>query len=222
MIKLEESCLKQTIEGFRKKKVMTIDDLVNSMHCSTITVRRYLKQWHAVTSYNKNGCYYVLPTVPKFNEYGLWQYKTIRFSKFGSLKRTIIHLVEDSFSGRDASEIGQWVGMDPHPILSRLIDKSALRRKKVSGVFVYFSVNKERLNNQFQNRLEIRTPEAIGLPSDAMGVAILVERIKYPKFTSKTLSRRLQNRGITVSGKMIENFFAYHDILKKTLDSVSL
>ena len=222
MIKLEESCLKQTIESFRKKKVVTIDDLVNLMHCSTITVRRYLKQWHAITSYNKNGCYYALPTIPKFNEHGLWQYKTIRFSKYGSLKRTIIHLVEDSLSGRDASEIGQWVGMDPHPILSRLIDKSALQRKKVSGVFVYFSVNEQRLNNQFQNRLEIRTPESIGLPSDAMGVAILVERIKNPKFTSKTLSRRLQKGGITVSSKMIENFFAYHDILKKTLDSVSL
>lgn len=222
MIKLEEACLKQTIEGFRKKKVVTIDDLVNSMHCSTITVRRYLKQWHAITSYNKNGCYYVLPTIPKFNEYGLWQYKTIRFSKYGSLKRTIIHLVEDSLSGRDASEIAQWVDMDPHPILSRLIGKSALQRKKVSGVFVYFSVNEERLNNQFQKRLEIRTPESIGLPSDAMGVAILVEKIKNPKLTSKTLSRRLQNRGITVSSKMIENFFAYHDILKKTLDSVSL
>ena len=222
MIKLEKSCVKQTIEDFRKKKVMIIDDLINSMHCSTITVRRYLKQWHAITSYNKNGCYYVLPNVPKFNDHGLWQYKTVRFSKYGTLNRTIIHLVEDSLSGRDASEIAQLVVMDPHPILARLIGKSALQRKKVSGVFVYFSVNEERLNNQFEKRLEIRTPESIGLPSDAMGVAILVERIKNPKLTSKTLSRHLQSRSITVSSKRSENFFAYHDILKKTLDSVSL
>jgi hypothetical protein len=221
MIKLEKSRVKQTIEDFRKKIVMTIDDLINSMQCSTITVRRYLKQWHAITSYNKNGCYYVLPDIPKFSDYGLWQYKTIRFSKYGSLKRTIIHLVEDSLSGRDASEIAQLVAMDPHPILSRLIGKSALQRKKVSGVFVYFSVNEQRLNSQFQKRLEMRTLESIALPSDTVGVAILVERIKNPKLTSKTLSRRLQNRGITVPSKMIENFLIYHGILKKTADFVS-
>jgi len=221
MIKLLKSCLNQTIEDFRKKKVMTIDDLVNSMNCSTITVRRYLKQWHVITSYNKNGCYYVLPDIPKFNTYGLWQYKTIRFSKYGSLKQSIIHLVEDSICGKDASEISQLVDMDPHSILSRLIRKSDLQRKKVSGVFVYFSVNEQRLKNQFQKRLEMRTPESIGLPSDAVAVAILVDRIKNPKLTSKTLSRRLQNRGLTVSSTMIENFLLYHGILKKTSDSVS-
>lgn len=221
MTKLQKSCINQTIDDFRKKKVMTIDDLLNSMQCSTITVRRYLKQWHAITSYNKNGCYYVLPEISKFNEYGLWQYKTIRFSKFGSLKQTIIRLIQDSPSGRDASEIAQLVGMDPHSILSRLIGKSDLRREKVSGVFVYFSVNEEQLNNQLQKRLEMRTPRSIGLPSDAVGIAILVERIKNPKLTLKTLSRHLQSRGMAVSSKMIENFLMYHGILKKKSNSVS-
>ena len=223
MISLGKPCVERTIEDFRRRKVMTIDDLISSMRCSNITVRRYLKKWRTITSYNKNGCYYVLPDIPKFNEYGLWQYKAIRFSKYGTLNRTIIHLVEDSLSGRDASEITQLVAIDPHPILSRLIGKSALQRKKVSGVFVYFSVNEKRLNSQFEKRLEISsTPGPSDLPSDAVGVSILVERIKNPKLTSKTLSRRLQNRGIRVSSKTIEDFLLYHGIPKKTPDSTSL
>jgi hypothetical protein len=221
MIKLEKSWIKQTIEDFRKRKVTTVPDLMSSMRCSAITVRRYLKQWRAITSYNKNGCYYVLPDIPRFNEYGLWQYKTIGFSKYGSLKRTIIHLVEDSLSGRDASEIAQLVGVDPHPILSRLIAKSSLQRRKVSGVFVYLSLNEERSTSQFQKRLEMRMPESIGLPSDTVGVAILVELIKNPKLTSKTLSRHLQNRGMTAPSQTIDNFLVYHGILKKTPDSAS-
>ena len=221
MISLDKSCVERTLEDFRRKKVMTLDDLISSMRCSTITVRRYLKQWHAITSYNKNGCYYILPDIPKFSEHGLWHYKTIRFSKYGTLKQTIVHLVENSLSGRNASEITQLAAIDPHPILSRLIGQSALQRKKVSGVFVYFSVNEERLKNQFEKRLEMgKTPESSTLPSDAVGVAILVERIKNPKLTSKALSRRLQNRGTRVSSKTIEDFFLYHGILKKTPDSV--
>ena len=221
MVKLEKSLVKQTIENFRKKKVTTVPDLISSMRCSAITVRRYLKQWRAVTSYNKNGRYYVLPDIPRFDEYGLWHYQTISFSKYGSLKRTIIHLVEDSLSGKDASEIAQLVGVDPHPILSRLIAKSALQRRKVSGVFIYLSLNEERSNSQFQKRLEIRMPESIGLPSDTVGVAILVELIQNPKLSSKTLSRHLQNRGIMAPSQTIDNFLVYHGILKKMPNSVS-
>ena len=215
MIKLEKSLVKQSIENFRRKKVATVPDLMSSMRCSAITVRRYLKQWSAITSYNKNGCYYVLPDIPRFGEYGIWHYKTIGFSKYGSLKQTIIHLVEGSLSGRDASEIAQLLGVDPHLILSRLIAKSALQRRKVSGVFVYLSLNEERSRSQFKKRLEMRMPESIGLPSDTVGVAILVELIKNPKLTLKTLSRRLQNRGITAQCQTIDNFLVYHGIQKK-------
>ena len=129
--------------------------------------------------------------------------------------------MEGSLSGRDASEIAQLPGMDPHPILSRLIAKSALRRRKVSGVFVYLSLNEERSRSQFKKRLEMRMPESIGLPSDTVGVAILVELIKNPKLTSKTLSRHLQNRGITAQCQSIDNFLVYHGTQKKTQDSVS-
>ena len=65
----------RAIRAFTLKKVLTIDELLKILICSIITVRRRLKEWHAYTSYNKNGCYYTLPSIPKFNKKGIWNYQ---------------------------------------------------------------------------------------------------------------------------------------------------
>jgi len=222
MAKLSEQSIDQVLKKFRTKKVMTVDEIETILNCSAITVRRYLNKWRAITSYNFNGGYYLLPDIPKFDEHGLWEYESIRFSQHGNLKKTIVRMVENSSGGLEALDIFNLLGLNSYFLLSHLVKASLLQRKKIAGVFVYFSVTKERINKQFGNRLEMGNENAIDLPSDTVAVAILVERIKCPKLDWKLLNRRLQNRGITVSIKTIENFFAYHNILKKTLDSVSL
>ena len=201
---------------------MTVDEIETILNCSAITVRRYLKQWQAITSYNLNGRYYVLPDTPKFDEYGLWQHQSIRFSQHGNLKRTIVRMVENSSGGLEASAIFDLLGLTSYSLLLGLVKSSLLQRKKVDGVFVYFSATKEGIDKQFGNRLAMGQEGTVDLPSDAVAVAILVERIKCSKTDWKLLSRRLENRGLTVSRKTIENFFAYHGIQKKTPDSVLL
>lgn len=222
MAQLSEQSIDQVVKKFRTQKVMTVDEIETILNCSAITVRRYLNKWRTITSYNFNGRYYALPDIPKFDEHGLWQCGSIRFSQHGNLKKTIVRMVENSSGGLEASAIFNLLGLNSYFLLSRLVKGSLLQRKKIAGVFVYFSVTNERIDKQFGNRLEMGNEDAVDLPSDAVAVAILVERIKCPKVDWTLLSRRLQNRGITVSRKTIENFFAYHDILKKTLDSVSL
>lgn len=219
MVKLEDYYICQTLEYFRKVKVVSITQLINSMNCSAITVRRYLKQWNVITSYNKNSTYYVLPDIPKFDEHGLWQYKTIRFSKYGNLTQTITNLVEHSLTGIDTPVIAKLVGIDPHSILSRIINKKLLQRKKQSGVYVYFSLRQECFEEQLKNRISSESVESTSLPSLAVGIAILVEKIKNPTVNLNTLARRLEKKGTDVTSKTIENFFVYHGILKKTLDS---
>src|SRR5680860_1551338 len=93
----------KTIYG--KKKVLTIGDLVNRMEVSEITVRRKLKQSGALTGYNKNGKYYTLPHIPTFDSHGLWNYKDIRFSKYGNLNRTIPGLIGEFYRGLYVHEI---------------------------------------------------------------------------------------------------------------------
>ena len=79
---------------FRKKKIMTIEDLRPLFQSSTITVRRRLKKWGTFTSINQNGRYYTLPEIPEFDENGLWRYHMALFSKHGNLGQTVIDLIK--------------------------------------------------------------------------------------------------------------------------------
>ena len=101
---------KEVLQKFHTQKVLTVAQLKSLLHCSVPTVRNHLKSWGTLTSYNHNGRYYTLPGIPQFNEYGLWNYKNIRFSRFGTLKETVIHLIEASPHGLSAAELGDLLG----------------------------------------------------------------------------------------------------------------
>ena len=47
------------------------------------------------SSYSHAGKYYTLTNIPHFDEYGLWHYKDVSFSKNGTLKSTIGFLIAD-------------------------------------------------------------------------------------------------------------------------------
>ena len=219
MGKIKENIVAETMKKFRKKKVMEINEIEKMLSCSLITVRRYLKQWQTITSYNFNGKYYVLSDVPKFDDNGLWKYQTIRFSKRGNLIQTIVYFVENSPAGLEAPNIFNILGFDSHVILSELVKKSLLQRKKIAGAFVYFSSNHDRFNVQFGKREEVESRKSLIMPSDNVGISILVERIKHPGSDLQILSQHLQKQGIKVSVEGIGNFLTHHGIQKKTLHS---
>lgn len=125
------------------EKVLTINDLKMRMMVSEITIRRKLKKWGAITSYNKNGRYYTLLHIPKFDSRGLWNYNDIRFSKYGNLTQTIIQLINYSSSGLHAEEVGDLIDYAPHSLLHRLAGKAAIRREKLYGKYVYFSCDEQ-------------------------------------------------------------------------------
>ncbi len=56
------------LEIFRQDKVMSLKQLADLLGCSERTVQRYLNKWRTHTSYNKNGRYYILPDIPRFDE----------------------------------------------------------------------------------------------------------------------------------------------------------
>lgn len=206
------------LKSFKRKKVMTIDELTKLMNCSIPTVRRRLKQWHTYTSYNKNGSYYVLEDVAKFNQDGLWQYKGILFSKYGNLRETVIHLVNSSRSGLSGAEIGKLIGLAPRSFLSHF--RNVLPREKIAGRFIYFSPAEECSIRQKQNRQEtIDRSKDTKLPTDAQAIVILVEWIKHPKLSIEELSNRLSKKGHTIKPQIICSFFKYHGLLKKIQDT---
>jgi hypothetical protein len=95
MPKLSEEKLKLVFRFLEDVKIFSLDQVMSSLSCSMPTARLKLKQWQAYTSYNQNGRYYTLPTVPGFDENGLWFYNNICFSKYGNLRNTVVHLINN-------------------------------------------------------------------------------------------------------------------------------
>jgi hypothetical protein len=201
---------------YGKEKVMTIRELVKRMMLSEITVRRRLKKSGALTSYNKNGKYYTLQHIPVFDSYGLWNYKDIRFSRYGNMHQTIIQLVNESRCGLHAGAIGELIGYPPHSLLNKLCDKSLIKREKLHGRYVYFSIEDQLYKSQ---RDKYETSQQQYSKDDmpcTTAVKLLIERIKMPESGPSELARALQKENINISELQVKSFFEKHGLEKKT------
>jgi hypothetical protein len=201
---------------FRDKIILVIDEISQILNCTNRTAIRYLDELKVHTSYNKNGKYKVLPDVPQFNQNGLWNYHDIFFSKYGTLKQTVISLINDSEKGFTSFEIENIVKISSRTFLSNLQKKINLNREKINGRFVYFSTDKNVYENQKQKRLECDlNSKIINFPSSEEAIIILVEKIKKPELDINEISEILNKKGYLIFPNTIRKFFEHHSILKK-------
>lgn len=215
----DRSTQEKGLKFLRIKKVVMLAELALHFHCSPRTVQRRLADWHAINSYNRNGSYYTLPDIPKFDVNGLWRYRGAFFSLFGNLPKTFVQLVAKSQAGFTAAEAGDLLGLRPSSFLWSLRDHPALKREKHQGVYVYFSSAPARYNSQRQQRNLMR--KTTRLPTHFEALAILVEKIKHPALNNEALSRRLRKQKLSVDPETIENLFVRHDLaVKKTRHSI--
>ena len=196
-------------------KVITVIELAGLLNRSLKTARRRLKAWGAYTSYNHNGRYYTLPAVAEFDANGLWSWKGIRFSRHGTLKATVLTLVEQSEAGLTAVELSRLLGLEAHAVLSLWCNHPGLRRDKWQGRFVYFSADGDTHRRQQTARGCLHG--TAGLPSDAEAVAMLAEAIRSPWLSAEELCQRLRAQCPLLTPERVLNLFAFHRLpLKKT------
>jgi len=205
---------KHAIKTFKLKKVVTIAELVSILRCSTITVRRRLREWRALTSYNKNGCYYTIPSIPKFNKKGLWVCQDVLFSKYGTLKNTIIELAKRSKKGLSHSELKEIIGLNPKCFMARFKEVPGLRKERHRREIVYFSSDENMYKLQKENRFPAEPP-TLQLPPDAETISILLELIHNPGSTPDDLSQRLKKKGHAITTQTVEKLFDHYAIGKK-------
>jgi len=213
------SRLRQEATFVRIKKVVTLAELMVTLNCSRRTAQRRLAQWEAISSYNRNGRYYTLPDIPTFDANGLWRYRDVFFSRFGSLPETFVALVARSPAGLTSSEAGEVLGLRPSSFLWSLRDHPGLKREKHRGHYLYLSSDSARAQGQRQQRALMRG--ALRLPTDSEAVGILIEKIKHPGLSDEELSRRLEKQKVFVEPRIIHDFFLRHNLaVKKTPHSI--
>jgi len=211
----------QIRSALKGRKFFTILQLVGWLHVSVPTARRRLKQWGTHTSYNKNGRYYTLSEIPRFDKHGLWRSRGVFFSRHGNLVQTVVQLVYGSNAGYTGEELGKLLGMQARSFLANFRHRSELAREKIAGRYVWFSADEQVRGEQRHMRLTRSASQARQLPADADAVVILAELISAPQSTPLALARRLALRGLNVTAQQIENLLVCHDLVKKTADSPS-
>ncbi len=209
----QEITLKTGSTLIRRKKIVTLDDLANSLHCSKRTVQRRLTKLKTIRSYNRNGQYFTFEDIGKFDANGLWRYRGTYFSRFGNLTQTFVQLVRASQAGLTSHESGDLIGLRPSSFLWNFHNHSEIKRQKHHGRYVYFSSEPARYAKQLQNRMIMRQTQR--LPSEFEAIAILVEKIKHPQLSLDELADKLKGENLCIAPEAIENLFLHHGLLTK-------
>lgn len=202
----------------RKRKVFTIDALAELLKCSMRTAWRRLHEWGACASYNHNAKYHALSTVPRFDEYGIWRYDDIYFSRYGNLTQTIVHLVGDSHEGIDMQRLCSILGVSAKSLYTHFRGIEEIVPQRIGRTLVFFSSQGDIRSAQMARRTSHGHPDQSPLPRSTDAVLILVDRIKHPDDSAEQSARRLLVQSPTITPAAIHALLAQYGIVKKTAD----
>ena len=139
-MKTESYSSKVLLNYLKTNKIATLEQLKNILKTqSRTTVFRKLKTLDYVSSCSHSGKYYSLKEVAEYNKYGIWLQGEIIFSKYGTLKNTLKHLIYNSPNGYAASELYNILPVKVDDVLLELVKDKIVIRKKNSGLYIYFS-----------------------------------------------------------------------------------
>jgi arginine repressor len=212
----------KVINWLRKTKVATMRHLRHQFQISHMTVVRALKKFGYYASYNHNAAYYVLQNVPEFDDWGLWAYRDIYFSRYRSLPETIVSVVEKAPAGLTVRELEERLQTRVANLVSGLVSKGRVRRERLVGrQVVYLAGDPAVRTPQLQQR-RLQEEEAVRATSElppacsATGVIeILRAMILTQDDNPDRLSRRLQARGTRVTASQVRRVLDHYALEKK-------
>jgi len=208
----------------RKRRVVTMSDLCEVIGSSSrMTVFRRLRQIKYVTSYTHAGRYYTLYDIARFDSDGIWFYEDIGFSQNGSLKNTVIYLVDGSDAGKFHFDLERQLRVRVHNVLLDLVKSKQIERIKFAGQYLYLNSDKEQSTKQIEQRDKL-SMQARRIPvfiSEPMVIEILAEVIRQSKRHPRAdqVASALAIRGLPIAEKDVMTVFDQYNIEKKIADS---
>ncbi len=203
----------------QSKKVMSLKQIRHKIpDRPRSSLFRDLNKVELLTSYSHAGQYHVLKSMVKFNSNGLWFYEQISFSKYGTLKNTLVEIISNSPTGMTQKELKTLLRIQVQNPLTLLIKSKLLQRRLLSEkVFVYLNNDETQAQGQWQKRVELNEKSvSITLPSETIIIDILLEIIRGHEriIDDKELSSNLKQRGINVQQTQLAYVLTYYDIKK--------
>jgi hypothetical protein len=137
----------------RRRTIATMDELKQALGSSVdMTVFRKLRALSYLASYSHRGKYYALTDAAEFDERGLWSYRGVHFSRFGSLIDTVEAFVLRAERGYLAAELASQLGVEVKQPLLSLVSAARLVREEVTGLYLYCSADPGRRRKQLLAR----------------------------------------------------------------------
>lgn len=220
MLSIDESRQK-LLDLFRRQGTVEIEPLFNVLHTrSRMSIFRRLSALGYLSSYSHNGRYYTLKGIPAFDADGLWRHQGIGFSRYGSLKSTVEHMVVEAEAGRTHNELHIRLQVRVHNTLLELVRQERIGREPFAGQYLYVNPDPEGAALQVARRREQRSA-APPLPAP-MIIEVLLELIQSATVRAdpERIAARLATRGISLEPEKIEAVFEKYGV-KKTAPSRS-
>jgi hypothetical protein len=161
----------------RQRKIATMDELKTALGSPVdLTVFRKLAALGYHTSYSHRGSFYTLDEIARFDALGLWSFRQVYFSEFGTLLATAEALVATTEAGYDAGELAALLHVEVAQALLALVRDGRLARERVAGRYVYLSPQSATRRAQLQAR-SVYDAEASRL-SLGPGLRVLPDELK--------------------------------------------
>jgi hypothetical protein len=117
-----------------------------------------------------------LDEITRFDELGLWSFRQVWFSRFGTLVSTVETLVGAAEAGYDAAELDAILHVEAKQALLKLVRAGRLLRQEVAGRYIYLSPEPATRRSQLQSR-SVYDAEASRL-SLGPGLRVLPDELK--------------------------------------------
>jgi hypothetical protein len=127
-------------KALRRSKIASMPELKMALGTDVdVTVFRKLKPLAYRTSYTHRGAYYALDETARFDANGLWSFRSVWFSRWGTLIDTAEAFVENSASGYFVEELDNLLHTGTKEPLLNLVRQERVTRHAVGGLFLYCS-----------------------------------------------------------------------------------
>ncbi len=172
---IHQLLLKNTIMSLKQLRAELQDRARSSLF-------RDLKKLDMISSYTHTGQYHALTRLAKFDEDGLWFFQDVGFSRYGTLKRSLVQVITHSQAGMTHREMRKLFRVEVQKPLTALVSSNAVARQLLpSRIHVYLSADETSVV-QLERRLAIGDKALnVALPAESIRIEILVEVIRAPQ-----------------------------------------
>ena len=161
----------------QQRKIATMDELKEALgSAADVTVFRKLAGLGYHTSYSHRGRYYTLDELAHFDALGLWSFRQVFFSRFGTLVATLEELVGAAEAGYDVTEAEAVVQVGTKDALVLLVREGRLTRQKVGSRYLYLAPDASLRRSQLAAR-SVYDSEPSGFHLGA-GLRLLPDELK--------------------------------------------